>query len=83
MFDKEIYRKNKDEVKELLASLQQCDESALISVEDFPTGTFKDKNGETQALFKMYVDDPKEGEFEILISRKLKEWLIEKEVLLP
>jgi len=60
MFDKEIYRKKQDDVKELLESLQQCDESALISVEDFPSGTFKDKNGETQALFKMYVDDVKE-----------------------
>lgn len=83
MFDKEIYRKKQDEVKELLASLQQCDESALISVEDFPSGTFKDAKGETQALFKMYVDDPQKGEFEVFISRRLKEWLIEKEVLLP
>ena len=83
MFEKEIYLKRPDEVKELLKSLQQCDESAFISVEEFPSGTFKDKNGETQALFKMYVDDPQKGEFEIFISRKLKEWLIEKEVLLP
>lgn len=83
MFDKEIYRRNPDEVKELLTSLQKCDESAFISVEEFPSGTFKDAKGETQALFKMYVDDPQKGEFQIFISRCLKEWLIKKEVLLP
>ena len=83
MFKKEIYFKKQDDVKELLASLQQCEDSAFIQVEEFPSGTFTDNKGNVQALFKMYVDDYKNGEFQILISRKLKEWLIEKEVLLP
>ena len=78
MFEKEIYFKKQDDVKELLESLQQCEETAFIQVEEFPSGTYTDKNGNVQALFKMYVDD-----YQLFISRKLKEWLVEKEVLLP
>lgn len=82
MFKKEIYFKKTEDVKELLADLNKCDETAFIQVEEFPSGTFTDKNGTTQALFQMYIDDHKNGEFQIFISRKLKEWLIEKEILL-
>ena len=79
MFEKEIYLKRPDDVKELLASLQKCDASAFIQVEEMPSSTFTDKNGNVQALFKVWIDD----EYQIFISRRLKEWLIEKEILLP
>ena len=78
MFEKEIYLKRPNDVKELLESLKQCPDTAFIQVEQFPTGTFTDKDGKTQALFTMYIDEE-----QIFISRRLKEWLIEKEVLIP
>ena len=83
MFEKEIYYKKSEDIKELLTDLNKCDEAAFIQVEEFPSGSFTDKNGITQALFEMYINDDKNGEFQIFISRRLKEWLIEKEVLLP
>ena len=83
MFEKEIYYKKSEDVKKHLTDLNKCDETAFIQVEEFPSGNFTDKNGTKQALFKMYIDDDKNGEFQIFISRKLKEWLIEKEILLP
>ncbi|MBQ8229689.1 MAG: hypothetical protein IJZ32_03225 [Clostridia bacterium] len=78
MFEKEIYLKRKNDIKELLQSLNECPDEAFIQVEEFPSGTFTDKDGSTQALFKMYID-----EIQIFISRRLKEWLVEKEVLIP
>ena len=78
MFEKEIYFKKQEDVKELLESLKQCPDTAFIQVEEFPSSTFTDKDGKTQALFKMYIDEE-----QIFISRRLKEWLIEKEVLIP
>ncbi len=79
MFEKEIYLKRPDDIKELLESLKKCPDDAFIQVEEFPSGTFTDKNGATQALFKMYVNE----DYQIFISRRLKEWLIKKEILLP
>ena len=73
-----MYFKRTEDVKSLLADLQKCPDDAMIQVEEFPSRTYTDSKGNVQALFTMYVDD-----YQVLISRKLKEWLIEKEVLLP
>ena len=80
MFQKEIYLKRTSDIKELLESLKQCPDEAFIQVEEFPSSTFTDKDGNTQALFKVYID---EIDVQFFISRRLKEWLVEKEILLP
>ena len=80
MFEKEIYLKRPNDVKELLESLKQCPDEAFIQVEEFPSSTFTDKDGNTHALFKVYID---EINVQFFVSRRLKEWLVKKEILLP
>lgn len=78
MFNQKIYKKTKEDVKAILHALNESDDEAIIWVADLPSDKFIDSKGEVQALFLMSV-----GDEEFKISRRLKEYLIEKEVLIP
>lgn len=71
-----IYKKNKADVHELLGLLSNATEDDFIEIEAYPSASFTNKGGEVVGVFNMYV-----GENKYKISRTLKEFLEDKDVL--